>query len=32
MKINEITPTKEIRIKNNTQDWFDREDAELINA
>ena len=32
MKINEITPTKEIRIKNNTQDWFDTEDAELINA
>ena len=28
--INEITPTKEIRIKNNNQDWFDREVADLI--
>ena len=30
--VNEIAPSKEIRIKNNTQDWFDREIAELIHA
>ena len=33
MKIfNKIAPNKEIRIKNNTQDWFDREIAKLIYA
>ena len=30
--VNEIPPSKEIRIKNNTQEWFDREIAELIHA
>ena len=30
--VNEIAPSKDIRIKNNTQDWFDREIAELIHA
>ena len=30
--VNEIAPSKEIRIKNNTQEWFDREIAELIHA
>ena len=30
--LNEIAPSKEIRIKNNTQEWFDREIAELIHA
>ena len=28
--VNEIAPSKEIRIKNNTQEWFDGEIAELI--
>ena len=28
--INEIAPSKEIRIKNNNQDWFDREVSDLI--
>ena len=28
----EIAPSKEIRIKNNTQEWSDREIAELIHA
>ena len=28
--VNEITPSKEIIIKNNTQKWFDRDIAELI--
>ena len=28
--INEISPRKEIRIKNNNQDWFNREVADLI--
>ena len=28
--INEIGPSKEIRIKNNNQDWFDREVSDLI--
>ena len=28
----EIAPRKEIRIKNNTQVWSDREIAELIHA
>ena len=30
--VNEIAPSKEIRIKNNTQEWFDREINELIHA
>ena len=30
--VNEIAPSKEIRIKNNTQEWFYREIAELIHA
>ena len=30
--INEIAPSKEIRIKNNNQDWFDREIADLIHV
>ena len=30
--VNEIAPSKEIRIKNNTQEQFDREIAELIHA
>ena len=30
--INEIAPSKKIRIKTNTQEWFDREIAELIHA
>ena len=30
LTINEIAPSKEIRIKNNNQDWFDREVADLI--
>ena len=30
--INAIAPSKEIRIKNNTQEWFDREVAELTHA
>ena len=30
--VNEIAPSKEIRIKNNTQEWFHREIAELIQA
>ena len=28
--INEIAPSKEIRMKNNNQDWFDREVADFI--
>ena len=28
--VNEIAPSKEIRIKNNTHEWFDREISELI--
>ena len=28
----EMAPSKEIRIKNNTLEWFDREIAELIHA
>ena len=31
MKV-DTAPRKEIRIKNNTQEWFDREIAELIYA
>ena len=30
--VNESAPSKEIRIKNNMQEWFDREIAELIHA
>ena len=30
--VDEIAPSKEIRIKNNTQEWFDREVSELIHA
>ena len=30
--INEIAPSKEIRIKNNNQGWFDREVADLIHV
>ena len=30
--VNEIVPGKEIRIKNNTHDWFDRKIPELIHA
>ena len=30
--IYEIDPSKEIRIKNNNQDWFDREVADLIHV
>ena len=30
--INEIPPSKEIRIKSNIQDWFDREVANLIHV
>ena len=30
--VNKIAPSKEIRIKSNTQEWFDREIAELIHA
>ena len=28
--IYKIAPSKEIRINNNNQDWFDREVADLI--
>ena len=30
--VNKIDPSKEIRIKNNTEKWFDREIAELIHT
>ena len=30
--INEIAQSKEIRIKNNNQDWFDREFTDLIHV
>ena len=30
--VNESPPSKDIRIKNNTPEWFDREIAELIYA
>ena len=30
--VNKIAPSKEIRIKSNTQEWFDREIAEFIHA
>ena len=33
MKVaNDIDLSKEIRIKNNVTEWFDREDAALIHA
>ena len=28
--INNVAPVKEIRIKNNTQEWFDNEIAEAL--
>ena len=30
--INEIVPSKEIRIKKNNQEWFDRGIADLIHV
>ena len=30
--VNEISPNKEIKIKNNMQEWFYSEIAELIHA
>ena len=30
--VNQIAPNKEIRIKNNTPEWFDREISEVIHA
>ena len=30
--VNETAPSKEVRIKNNTREWFDREIAEFIHA
>ena len=30
--INKIASSKEIRIKNNNRDWFDREVADLFHA
>ena len=30
--IKEIAPSKEIRIKDNNQDWFNREVADLIHV
>ena len=30
--VNKIAPRKDIRIKTNTQEWFDREIDELIHA
>ena len=30
--INEIAPSKEIKINNNNQHWFDREVADLIHV
>ena len=30
--INQIAPSKELRIKNNNQDWLDREVADLIDV
>ena len=30
--VNKIAPSKDIRIKNTTQEWFDREIAELTHA
>ena len=28
--VNQINPSKKTKIKNNTQEWFDREIAELM--
>ena len=30
--VNKVAPSKDIRIKNTTQEWFDREIVELIHA
>ena len=30
--INEIAPSKEVRIKNKNQEWFDREVADLTDV
>ena len=30
--VNEIAPSKEIRMKDNMQEWFRREIAELIHS
>ena len=30
--VNEIAPSKEIRMKDNKQEWFHREIAELIHS
>ena len=30
--VNKIVPSKEIRNKNNTQEWFNREIAESIHT
>ena len=30
--VNEIAPSKEIRMKDNMQEWFHREIAELIHS
>ena len=30
--VDKIAPFKDLRIKNNTQDWFDDEVAEAINS
>ena len=30
--VNEIAPSKEIRIENNTREWFDRDITELIHT
>ena len=32
MKVTEFAPSKEPGIKNNTQDWFDREVVDLNHA
>ena len=30
--INKVAPSKEIRFKNNNQDWFDRKVVDLIHV
>ena len=30
--VNKVTPTKTIRVKNNTNEWFDGKIAEKITA
>ena len=30
--VSEVAPSKKIIIKNNTQEWFDREISESINT